>query len=452
MSAALPTVALIGRQNVGKSTLFNTLLGEQRAIVSPVEGTTRDRNIAILRWRGHIFQVADTGGIEERPQEGIGASVRAQAEHALASADVLCVIVDGKAGLTREDMAVARLVRASRKPAVLVANKLDGVRERAQLAPEIRRLGFAHLFAVSAKTGAGTGDLLDHLLALLPHRAPQERQDEIRVVLLGKPNVGKSSLVNRLLGEERMIVSPLPHTTRDAQDTLLRFRGQQFRLVDTAGIRRRVKLRGRVPLDSDAAIEQRGARMALAALARADVALVMLDATAPITAHDRHLLQAVEKTNAGVLLLLNKWDALGEKTIRSALLAQQRVRRDIPFLTWAPVLCVSAKTGQRIGDALELAQRIAAARRTTIPQDALQQLVDREIIPRLPLPLQRGRKAAPLTVTQIAAAPPTFRLRIGPRQQLLLAHQRFIIKKIRERFSFIGTPLRLVLDRGNTQR
>ncbi len=448
MKHALPMVAIVGRQNVGKSTLFNSIVGERRAIVSPVGGTTRDRALARVAWRGVSFLLTDTGGVEERPASEIGAATRRQAERAVQTADTVCFIVDGKAGMTREDRAVASLLREARTPVLLAVNKLDGPRARRELPTEFFRLGFDRIVLVSAKTGIGVGDLLDEVLRSLPRRGVlQETREDINLVILGKPNVGKSSLVNRLVNEERVIVSPEPHTTRDAQDILFRFEDRRYRLVDTAGIRRRARRAAFLKKENETKLEQLSIHAALRSLERADIAAVVLDAQEPVTSQDRHLLRLVLESSASVVLVVNKWDLVPEKTTRTVLEAERIIRTEMPFLAWAPILFVSAKTGQRVFDLLRLCRRIMEARRRTIAPEALRTFVAKDIVPRWPGRTRAGRANRFPPLEQTGTEPPTFRIVVGANENMPTAYQRFLVNALRERFDFVGTPIRLAVER-----
>lgn len=441
----LPTAAIVGRQNVGKSTLFNVLLEEPRSVVSPLAGTTRDRNIAEVSWRGRALHIVDTGGIEIRPEDALGAAVRNQAEHAIREADVVCFVVDGKNGLTEEDRKVAGLLRASGKPVVVAINKLDSPRTRAALPDEMRRIGFRDLVLVSAKNGVGTGDLLDRLFQRLPETQRQSGQDEIALVLFGKPNVGKSSIMNRLLGEERVIVSPEPHTTRDPQDTLMVFENRHFRLVDTAGIRRRVKLAHRLRKDSFAKVEQQSVEKGLRALRRADVAAIIFDVTQAMTKQDRHLFQQVEESGVGVILVANKWDLVEKKTTTTMYEYERTLVRDLPFLSWAPLVFVSAATGQRLTEVLRLAARIHESRANRLTDRSLERFMKMAIARRTP-PRTNNVPTRLIALQQTGIAPPTFHLLIGPRQSLPTAYRRFLINMLREYYHFFGTTIRLVVE------
>lgn len=447
MSSKHPVVALVGRQNVGKSTLFNTLIGRRKAIVSPVRGTTRDWNMAEMGWRGSHWQLVDTGGIEERATSDLSAAVRAQAERSVARADAVCFVIDGCDDLTSEDKRIATILRASKKPIVLVVNKVDHARSRRNVTPDIHRLGFGEALYVSARNGTGTGDLLDRIAEIVPQRHAAEQKETTSILFLGKPNVGKSSLLNRLANEERVIVSPEPLTTRDPQDTLLTFGGQQFRIIDTAGIRRAAPLRMRREQEGDANIEQVSVHAGLRELDRADVAVVILDCATPVTNQDRRILHIVLSSDSGVLLVLNKWDMIANKSTTTIRTFSEHLVRQLPFLAGTPMVFASAKSGMRVFDILRVARKIADARQKTVPHDALEKFLHERIISRLPKRSGGGPVRHTLRLEQTGTKPPVFRLSIGARQSIAEGHKRFIIKELRSTFGFAGVPIHLIIEK-----
>lgn len=447
MSSKHPVVALVGRQNVGKSTLFNTLIGKRKAIVSPVRGTTRDWNMAEMSWQGGNWQLVDTGGIEQKADSGLAEAVRRQAERSIARADVVCFVVDGRDDLTSEDKRIAEILRASHKRIVLVINKIDHERLRRNVTPDIHQLGFGEVFFVSARNGTGTGDLLDRIASLLPHRQAAEEQETTSIVLLGKPNVGKSSLLNCLTNEERVIVSPEPLTTRDPQDTLLIFNKHQYRIIDTAGIRRAAPLRTRRQQEGNANIEQVSVHAGLRELDRADVAVVVLDCATPVTNQDRRILHIVLTSDAGALLVLNKWDLIDNKTTSSVRTFSEQLVRELPFLAGTPMVYASAKSGMRVFDILRSARKIADARQKTVPRDALENFLQERIVPRLPKRSGGGPAHHAPRLEQMGTKPPVFRLMIGARQSIAEGHKRFIIKELRSTFGFAGVPIHLIIEK-----
>lgn len=440
-----PTVALIGRQNVGKSTLFNVLLETRKAVVSTLPGTTRDRHHAFVHWQGREWMIVDTGGIEEAPSDVLGHAIRAQSEQAIRSADVVCFVVDGRYGLTREDLAINSILRKSKKPVVLAINKLDGPRDRSRLPDEVKKLGYTTRVLLSAKNGSGTGDLLDALLRLLPKPPETQDRDAIGLIFIGKPNVGKSSLLNRIIGEERLLVSDIPHTTRDPQDLWIRSFGRTFRLVDTAGMRRQAKRRERMGKDPTAAIESASVEKSLSELHRADIAAIVIDCSQPITKQDRHFVQEVERAGVGILLVLNKWDLVPGKETDTQRTFEQRVRAALPFLPWAPIVFVSAVTGHRVRTILDVARQIAEARSRQLTDRSLERFLKHAVQKRKP-PRANNLVTRLLSLTQIGTAPPTFRVLIGPRQMLPQAYQRFIVNELRSYYKLLGTGIRLRIE------
>lgn len=444
---ARSTVVLVGRQNVGKSTLLNMLAGADAAIVSPVAGTTRDTTSAIVTWRGQEWDVIDTGGIEDRPVDDIGVSVRRRATEAARKARLVCFLVDGKRGLTKEDTAIARVLRASKKPVILVINKMESNRDRSQQPPEIARLGFARNVMVSAKNGIGVGDLLDMIAAEASAREKTPDRKELRLVLLGKSNVGKSSILNRLLGAERVIVSPTPHTTRDPQDTVFKYKGEHFRIVDTAGLQRHVPRSSHGEAENDERMQLISMQRALDALKRADIAVVVLDATQALTAHDRRILQFALEANVSMMLVFNKWDLVQEKNAMTLFTFTKHIHAELPFVAWAPILCISAKNGQRVFSILTTAMEIARARTKRVSDDALQQFLRKEIFPRWPIRTKGGRMKGTLSLTQMDGMPPTFRVRTSAQAPLAEAQKRFLTNTLRTHFGFIGTPVRVIIEK-----
>ena len=447
-------VALVGRPNVGKSTLFNRIAGERLAVVHEEPGTTRDRLVTEATWRGVSFHVVDTGGIDPfaaptPPTSTAGSyapQIRDQAERAAAEADAILFIVDVEDGVTPADHEVVRILRraaqgprrgsrqARQAEILLVVNKCDNAARRAQ-AIEFYELGLGEPLPVSALHGQGAGDLLDALFDRL-RTAPAQAEPEaegLPIAILGRPNVGKSSLLNRLLGEDRVIVSPQPGTTRDAVDTHLTFHGTPVRLIDTAGLRRR----GRVAQG----VEQYSVLRALRALDRADIVLVVLDAVEGILAQDAHIAGLVLDKGKSVIAIVNKWDAVVKVPAGRDVYTAQ-VRERLRFLDYVPVLFVSAKTGQRVGEILPLALRVHEERRRRIPDGALQQVV-MEALDRHPPPGRGSRALRIASVKQVRDDPPTFLFRVNDPKLVHFSYARFLENCLRERFSFLGTPLRL---------
>lgn len=432
-----PIVALVGRPNVGKSTLFNRLTGKRLAIVERHPGTTRDRLYADVEWGGRVFTLVDTGGLVEMPQDAITLRVRAQAELAIAEADVVVFLVDTPDGVLPPDMAVADILRRSHKPVVLAANKAEGPRRQNEVAA-FYQMGLGDPIPISALHGQGTGDLLDAIVALLPAPAEEVVEEEtIPIAIVGRPNVGKSSLLNAILGEERAIVDQAPGTTRDAIDTSLSWGQDTLTLIDTAGIRRRGRVRP--------GLERYGVLRALRAISRADVALLVLDATEGVTAQDAHIAGYILEEARGVALVVNKWDLVAKEsdTQRQYVLW---IREAVPFLSYAPILFVSALTGERVRETVEVALEIYHARRHRIPTGELNRLIRRAVERHAP-PSRRGRRPRIYYATQAAVAPPTFVFFVNDPNRLHLSYRRYLGNRIREDYPFPGTPLRLTFRR-----
>jgi GTP-binding protein len=434
-----PVVALVGRPNVGKSSLFNRLVGERRAIVEGKPGTTRDRIYGEVEWNGRSFKVVDTGGLVPddvlatlAPKETAEA-IRRQVELAIDEADVIVLVVDVKAGVTPLDSDIADRLRVAGKPVVVAVNKADTPDSRLN-AVEFFALGLGEPVAVSAVHGTGIDDLLDKLMEHLPPEGlAEEEPAEIRLAVIGRPNVGKSSLVNALLGEERVAVSPVPGTTRDVVDTLVEFQGRRVLLLDTAGIRRR----GRV----QAGLERYAMLRAQRALERAHVALLLVDASEGVVAQDTHIAGYALEAYCSIIVLLNKWD-LVPKDQRSERLAQ--AHEALSFIPFAPVLPVSAKTGYHVGRILPLVLQVYDERRVRIPTAELNRII-RDAVERHPPPTKPGKWVKFYYATQVDTDPPTFVLFVNDPESVHFSYLRYLENQIRERYGFMGTPLKLQL-------
>jgi GTP-binding protein len=443
-----PIVALVGRPNVGKSTLFNRLIGERLAVVADRPGTTRDRLVAEAEWRGRAFDVVDTGGIDPT-KPGVSEplsldsadyipQIRAQAEMAAASADVILLLVDGETGPIPADREVADLLRRrirseSAPPVLLVVNKCDNADRRKQ-ALEFFEFGLGEPIPISALHGTGTGDMLDRLVEALPPAAKMEDEDDgVGIAIIGRPNVGKSSLLNRLLGEERVLVSPIPGTTRDAVDTHIDFEAIPITLIDTAGIRRRGKV--------EPGVEKYSVLRALKAVERADVVFVLVDASEGVTAQDAHVAgMAIEKLKSAVVLV-NKWDLIpatqADKTAFTL-----HIRQELKFLDFVPVLFISALTGKGVEEVLPLALDVHEERLRRIPTSEVNRLL-RDAIERHAPPTQSGRRLKLFYASQVRSDPPTFVFHVNDPKLVHFTYKRFLENQIRERYGFLGTPLRL---------
>ncbi|UCC89514.1 MAG: ribosome biogenesis GTPase Der [Anaerolineales bacterium] len=447
-------VALVGRPNVGKSTLFNRIVGRRVAIVEDLPGTTRDRLYADADWGGVDFVVIDTGGLEMISRKELAGShktppaaqtagvesglflsqMRDQAQIAIAEADVVVFLVDAESGLTPSDQEVAEVLRRTEKPVILVANKADNDRRRAD-AVEFYALGLGDPLPVSALHGHGTGDLLDMIIDALPQTDVEEVQDErVKVAIVGRPNVGKSSLLNRLLGQERVIVSEVPGTTRDAIDMEIEFSGEQIVLIDTAGIRRRGKI---AP-----GVEKYSVLRALKAINRADVCLLMIDAQDKVAAQDQHIAGYILDEAKSVVVTVNKWD-LVEKDTHTMVQYTKEIRAALRFMDYVPILFISAKTGQRVQQTLQVALQVQAERTRRISTADLNRLLQ-EATARHPPKSKSGQLLKFYYVTQPEVDPPTFVFFVNDRELVHFTYQRYLENRIREVYGFLGTPLRLV--------
>jgi GTPase len=443
---ALPLVAIVGRPNVGKSTLFNRLTGERRAIVGDEPGITRDRIYGEAEWAGRTFSVVDTGGIVPDDDAVIPANILKQASTAIHEAQALVWVVDVRRGTTPLDEELAQLLRGTGKRVIVAANKADATRLEAD-AGEFFRFGFDEVVPVSAEHGDGIGDLLDALVAGFEEKEVDEDEGErgpreLRLAVIGRPNVGKSSLLNRLLGEERVIVSPVAGTTRDAVDTLLEVEGEKFRIIDTAGIRRKGK--------TDEMAEKLSVIMARKSLERADVALLVIDATEGVTALDANIAGYALDAGCSIIICVNKWDAVPNKETGTPSAFERELRDKMKFLDWAPVIFISALTGQRVERILPLAIRAREARNLRIPTAQLNAFFERNVSqPRgggAPAPGRGGVSRLHVQyMTQIGVRPPTFVLfTAGGRPGLHFSYERYLLNRLREEFDFFATPLRLI--------
>ena len=429
---SVPIVAIVGRPNVGKSTLFNRLVGGRRAIVDDMPGVTRDRLYGECEWRGRQIVLVDTGGFEPDPT-GIMVQVRAQAEHAVAEADVIVFLVDAREGLSPPDVEVAGLLRrAATKPILLAVNKVDSASQES-LAADFHRLGFDPLFPVSAEQGQGIGELLDAVVARLPDAPPAEPlSGAITVAIVGRPNVGKSSLLNCILGAERVVVSPEPGTTRDAIDTRFSYEGREFVLVDTAGIRAKGRL-GR-------SVERYSVSRALAAIRRADVALILLDGAEGVTVQDTKIGGEAHAAGCATILVVNKWDLrAGQREAVGEFGGD--LRDKFKYLDYAPVTFVSAQSGLRVMDLFPKIDEVAAARAFRVPTPELNAVM-REAVTRRPPAAERGRPVRIRYATQVAIKPPTFLL-FATASDLHFSYQRYLENCLRRAFGFPGTPIRV---------
>jgi GTP-binding protein len=454
---SLPVVAIVGRPNVGKSTLFNRLVGERMAIVEDVAGTTRDRTYGAADWRGRHFTVVDTGGLELEPGSHIEERVQVQAQVAIEEADLILFLVDVTAGIAPLDHELADRLRRTSKPVILVVNKVDNNRREAEAA-EFYALGFDPTISISAQHGRDTGDLADEIVERLPPPSEAEETaeraasvgDELteeelaeleeiempppRVAVVGRPNTGKSTLVNQVLGHERMIVSDVPGTTRDPVDSAIDLDGEPMILVDTAGIRRRGAI--------EQGIERYSVLRSHKAIDRCDVAIVMTDATEGYTAQDAHVVGYVLDAGKGIVLVLNKWDAV-EKEGHTADQWLKVLRREAPYLSWADIVFASAKTGQRVERLLREARRVAEERYRRVPTGELNRVINDAVREHPPAHV-RNRLPKIFYATQVAVAPPTFVIFVNDPELVHFSYKRYLENRIRSEYGFLGTPIRLV--------
>ena len=439
-----PIVALVGRPNVGKSTLFNRIVGRRLAVVSAVPGTTRDRLYADSEWGGTAFTVVDTGGIEltegrnteplSEDSEHFLPMIRQQASIAMQDADIIVQVVDGQTGLTAADREVAAILRLAKKPVIIAANKLESTKLW-DTAVEFYELGLGDVYPVSALHGSGTGDLLDAIVAAIPTSDFDDEEDEsLKIAIMGRPNSGKSTLLNKLIGKDRAIVSPIAGTTRDAVDTKMTWHGEEITLIDTAGIRRRGKI--------EQGVEKYSVLRAIRALQRADVALLLVDAEEGVTSQDAHIAGMIAESNSGIIILVNKWDLVTKDTYTLNEFERQ-IRHDLNFLPYAPILFISAKSGQRVDRILPMTLEINETRYQRIATGTLNKFL-RNTTTQNPPPSKSGVRVKFFYLTQPSVAPPTFVFFVNKPQWVHFGYQRYLENQLREAFPLTGTPIRII--------
>lgn len=440
---AAPTVVLVGRPNVGKSTLFNRVTDTRRAIVTPVAGTTRDTIAQPADWRGTAFSLVDTGGMFGATSDPLHELVVEHGRKAIASADAIVLVVDGREGLVPGDEEIAAALRTVSAPIIVAVNKTDDRRARGR-SVEFYTLGFEPIVEIAAEHGEGVGDLLDELVARLPESRrdalPVVREPETRIAIVGRPNVGKSSLVNRLLKEERSIVSELPGTTRDTVDSLLKWHKRNFRILDTAGIRRpgRVARAGQV--------ESVSVIVARRAIEQADVAVLVIDATEGATDQDATIAGEAENTGCGVIIAANKWDLMKGRGADFSKEFDDKLRQQLKFLDYAQILHISARTGERAPKLLEAIDRVAAARLRRIPTAELNRFV--QAVTAVHPPASPGRREVRiLYAAQTGVAPPEFVFFTNVATSFHFSYERFLMNRLRESFGLDGTPIRIKVRR-----
>lgn len=438
-----PIVAIVGRPNVGKSTLFNIFANSRISIVEDTPGVTRDRLYADTEWLDNEFMMVDTGGIEIMNTDKIAVSIRQQAQIAIAEADVILFVCDARAGITHEDAEVAKMLRQSKKPIVLAINKADSPKQEMEIF-EFYNLGIGEPIPVSAANYLGLGDLLDAVVEKFPETSAygeDGNEDEIKVALIGRPNVGKSSIFNTLVGEERSIVSDVAGTTRDAIDTPVIREGQKFLFIDTAGMRRKARI--------DEPIEKYSIIRSLRAVDRSDVVLMVIDAIDGVTEQDKKIAGYAHEAGKGIVLVVNKWD-LYDKDNTSTLRYTENLRRELVFMQYAPVVFVSAMTKQRIHRLPEVIHYVAEQNAMRISTSVLNQVVE-DAIAINPPPTEKGQRLKILYATQVKIKPPTFVIFVNEPEIMHFSYQRYLENKLREAFGFEGTPLQMIIRGKNEE-
>lgn len=430
-----PTVSIVGRPNVGKSTFFNRLIGEREAIVHDAEGVTRDRHYGDAFWNGVTFRVIDTGGYLPDDMDVIVRGVREQVHIAMEESDLILFVVDTVTGIHPIDEAVANLLRRQEKPVIVVANKADN-EQRMLNASEFYALGFDEIHPISSISGSGSGDLLDAIVEQLPERDEvEEGEQRPKLAFVGRPNVGKSSIVNSLLRSERCIVTDVPGTTRDSVDNLLIYQEKEWILVDTAGLRKRAKVKENIEFYSNVRTDR--------ALRECDVAVLIIDAMQGFEVQDKRILREAERFNKGILIVLNKWDLVPEKDSHVVRDFQDYIYNQVPTMRYVPILTTSALTRQRVEKILDYAEMILGERQRQVPTSQLNNFVE-SILKERPLPVKRGHRLKIKYATQVKSNPPVFKFFMNHPEELPANYRRFIENKLRETYGFTGVPLTLI--------
>ena len=437
-----PTVAIVGRPNVGTSTLFNRILGGRPAIVSERPGTTRDRHFGDAEWQGRRFWVVDTGGLLPESNDSMDRAIRQQVDFALAESEVVLFVVDGREGLNPVDKAIAERLRRAKRPVVLAVNKLDDL-ERSTAQYDFYQLGFGDPQGVSAAVGKGSGDLLDAVVERLPPFDPAEAEETVAVAVVGRPNAGKSSLVNRLLGEERHVVAPDAGTTRDAIDSLLRYRGKNLNFIDTAGLRRRAKVEDDLEFYATLRTER--------AIERAQVCVLVVDATLGMHNQDLRIATEAWENGCGLIVVVNKWDLVEEKEANTARRGQEELIAKAPFLQYVPFVYVSALSGQRVRKILDLILEVAEGREQRVPTAEVNRVLT-TLLERNAPPQKPGEEVKLLYASQIAVSPPTFAIVSNRPDDVPDSYQRYLVHGFREAWPFPGSPLRLKFTARGSKR
>lgn len=433
---AKPTVAIVGRPNVGKSTFFNYIIGQRLSIVEDKPGVTRDRVYADCNWRGRDFTVIDTGGIEIESEDLITSEIANQANIAINLADVVIFLTDIKQGVTEIDKEIALMLKKSSKPVILVCNKADNYGKISDDIYEFYNLGLGEPYPLSATNAIGIGDILDVVFEYFPEKDENEKDDEIiKVAIIGKPNVGKSSLVNRILGEERVIVSNIAGTTRDAIDSYFENEFGKYTFIDTAGIRRKSKVYE--------AIERYSVMRTLLAIERADVCLMMIDANEGVTDQDAKIAGEAHEAGKGIILVVNKWDEI-EKDTYTIEQFKKDVYNKLSYLTYAPILFISAKTGQRVNKLYEMINNVANQNAMRVSTSMLNQVLN-EAIAIVQPPTDKGKRLKIYYMTQATTKPPTFVVFVNNKELFHFSYERYLVNQIRKEFGLLGTPVRMIV-------
>lgn len=431
-----PVVAIVGRPNVGKSTLFNVLAGERISIVKDTPGVTRDRIYADVSWLDKAFTLIDTGGIEPDSDDIILSQMREQAQIAIDTADVIMFITDVRQGLVDADEKVANMLRCSKKPVVLVVNKVDDFKKYMPDVYEFYNLGIGEPIPVSAASMLGIGDMLDEVIAHFPERnAEEEEDDRPKIAVIGKPNVGKSSLINKLTGEKRVIVSDIAGTTRDAIDTAVKYCGREYVFIDTAGLRRKSKIKEE--------LERYSIIRAVTAVERADVVVIVIDATEGVTEQDAKIAGIAHDRGKGIIIAVNKWDAI-EKNDKSVKEHSDRIRQVLSFMPYAEILFISAQTGQRLNKLYEMIDVVMANNSMRLATGVLNEIVAEAVAMQQP-PSDKGKRLKIFYITQVSVKPPTFVVFVNDKKLMHFSYTRYIENRIRDAFGFRGTALRFII-------
>ena len=431
-----PVVAIVGRPNVGKSTLFNVLAGERISIVKDTPGVTRDRIYADVSWLDKAFTLIDTGGIEPDSDDIILSQMREQAQIAIDTADVIMFITDVRQGLVDADEKVANMLRRSKKPVVLVVNKVDDFKKYMPDVYEFYNLGIGEPIPVSAASMRGIGDMLDEVIAHFPERnAEEEEDDRPKIAVIGKPNVGKSSLINKLTGEKRVIVSDIAGTTRDAIDTAVKYCGREYVFIDTAGLRRKSKIKEE--------LERYSIIRAVTAVERADVVVIVIDATEGVTEQDAKIAGIAHDRGKGIIIAVNKWDAI-EKNDKSVKEHSDRIRQVLSFMPYAEILFISAQTGQRLNKLYEMIDVVMANNSMRLATGVLNEIVAEAVAMQQP-PSDKGKRLKIFYITQVSVKPPTFVVFVNDKKLMHFSYTRYIENRIRDAFGFRGTALRFII-------